>query len=56
MSELFIEIMHVSWGLALMAVFLGVLWHAYRPKNRARFETCSRIPFLDSDVGGGEER
>lgn len=41
------------WGLWLMVVFVGIVWWAFRPGNRARFEDCASIPLRDDKI---EER
>lgn len=38
------------WLLWLIVVFVGIVWWAYRPKNKKRFEEDARIPFKD-DTG-----
>lgn len=42
------------WGAWLMVLFLGIVWWAFRPGNRARFEACGDIPLKDDATG--EER
>jgi len=37
------------WVVWLMLAFLGVVFWAYRPKNRRRFEADARIPFRDEE-------
>jgi cytochrome c oxidase cbb3-type subunit IV len=39
------------WLLWLIVLFGLVVWWAYRPKNKKRFEEDARIPFKDE--GGG---
>jgi len=39
------------WIIWLMLVFAGVVWWAYRPKNRKRFEEDASIPFKDDNGG-----
>jgi cytochrome c oxidase cbb3-type subunit IV len=34
--------MWVAW---LMLVFLGIVFYAFRPRNKRHFEECSNIPF-----------
>lgn len=41
------------WLLWLIVLFALVVWWAYRPKNKKRFEEDARIPFKDE--GGGQE-
>ena len=40
------------WLVWLMILFLGVVFWAFRPKNRKRFEDYGKIPFLDGENGG----
>ncbi len=42
------------WGLWLMLLFLGVVWWAFRPRNKDRFREDAMIPFRDDedDAGG----
>ena len=40
------------WVLWLMILFLGVVFWAFRPKNRKRFEDYGKIPFRDEGNGG----
>lgn len=35
------------WVVMAMAAFLGILFWAYRPKNKARFEADGEIPLKD---------
>lgn len=39
------------WIVWLMLLFVAVVWWAYRPKNRARFEEDAKIPFKDDNGG-----
>ena len=39
--------------VAAFAAFLGILWWAYAPSRRARFERDARLPF---DEAENEER
>jgi len=44
------DIVHfaASWGLIFTGiVFVGVLVHALRPRNRRKFERAARIPLED---------
>ena len=40
------------WLVWLMILFLGVVFWAFRPKNRKRFEDYGKIPFRDGENGG----
>lgn len=39
------------WVIWLMLLFGLVIWWAYRPKNRKRFEEDGKIPFKDDNGG-----
>ena len=41
------------WLIWLVLLFALVVWWAYRPKNKKRFEEDAQIPFRDE--GGGKE-
>jgi cytochrome c oxidase cbb3-type subunit 4 len=36
--------------LAAFAAFVGIVWWAYAPSQRARFERDARLPFEEADV------
>ncbi len=35
------------WGLWLMIIFIGIVFYAYRPKNKKRLEEYGSIPLKD---------
>jgi cytochrome c oxidase cbb3-type subunit 4 len=37
------------WGLWLMILFLGVVFFAFRPKNKGRFDEDKNIIFREDD-------
>lgn len=37
-----------------MLAFLSVVWWAYSPSRKKRFESASMIPFADPDIFGSE--
>ena len=46
----FVEhVLRPLWGLLVMIVFLGIVFWAYRPKNKDRFEAYADIPFRDDN-------
>ncbi len=45
------EVARSLWVVWLMILFGAVLFWAFRPKNRKRFEEAARIPFKDEDGG-----
>ena len=40
-----------AWVVWLMILFAGVVFWAFRPKNKKRFEDDARIPFRDENGG-----
>ncbi|MGD9512366.1 MAG: cbb3-type cytochrome oxidase subunit 3 [Geminicoccaceae bacterium] len=47
------------WVVWLMLIFLGIVFWAYRPKNKRRFESDGMIPFREDDdrpLDSSEER
>jgi len=43
------EILRPLWGLMAMGVFLGIVFWAFRPKNKSRFESYGDMPLRDED-------
>lgn len=39
-----------------MIAFLGIVWWAFGPSRKKRFEEASQIPFEDDDAGTQEQR
>ena len=39
--------------LIMLVLFVGVLYWAFRPKNRKRFQKDAEIPFHDDEDKGG---
>jgi cytochrome c oxidase cbb3-type subunit 4 len=37
------------WVVWLIVLFAGIVWWAYRPKNRRRFEDAANVPFREED-------
>jgi len=37
------------WLVWLIILFVGIVFWAYRPKNKKRFEEAARIPFKDDE-------
>ncbi len=42
-----IEFLRAFWVVWLMLLFAAVVWWAYRPKNKQRFENDAQIPFRE---------
>jgi cbb3-type cytochrome oxidase subunit 3 len=38
-------LIHIIWTLTSLAVFLGIVWWAYAPSHRERFERDGRMVF-----------
>ena len=45
------ETLRSLWVVWLFVLFIAVVWWAYRPKNKRRFEEDASIPFKDEDGG-----
>ena len=45
--DLVYETANSLWVVWLMAIFLGIVFWAFRPKNKERFEADGQIPFRD---------
>ena len=43
---------HQAWVIWLTILFVVVVFWAFRPKNKARFENYGSIPLRDEDNGG----
>jgi cytochrome c oxidase cbb3-type subunit 4 len=39
------------WVVWLMLIFLGIVFWAYRPRNKHRFERYGQIPFREDEDG-----
>ncbi len=44
-----INLLRVAMTVAAFAAFLGVLWWAYRPAHKTRFERDALLPFDETD-------
>ena len=50
MLETFVnDVLRPIWGLWAMVLFLGIVFWAFRPKNKGRFESYGDIPLRDED-------
>lgn len=43
------EALRSFWGLWLMVLFLGIVFYAFRPKNKDRLQAYGDIPLRDED-------
>lgn len=43
------EFFRSLWGVWLMVLFLGIVFYAFRPKNKDRLEAYGEIPLRDDD-------
>ena len=41
-----------AWVVWLVILFVGILFWAFRPKNKAAFDDHAMIPFRDEENGG----
>ncbi len=41
-----------AWVIWMILLFLGIVFWAFRPKNKRRFEEDGMIPFKDENNGG----
>jgi cytochrome c oxidase cbb3-type subunit 4 len=41
-----------AWVVWLLILFVGIVFWAFRPKNKDRFEDHGKIPFRDEENGG----
>ena len=46
------EMVRPMWVVWLIVLFAGILFWAFRPKNRKRFESDGMIPFRNDENGG----
>lgn len=40
---------HIIWTILLLAIFIGIVWWAFGPRRKKRFERAARIPLEDDD-------
>ncbi len=43
------EFLRSLWGVWLMVLFLGIVFYAFRPRNKDRLEAYGSIPLRDDD-------
>jgi cytochrome c oxidase cbb3-type subunit IV len=46
------ELVRPMWVVWLLLLFLGIVFWAFRPRNRKRFEEDGMIPFGNDENGG----
>ena len=46
------EMAKSGWVVWLMILFVGIVFWAFRPKNKQRFEEDAKIIFKEDDNGG----
>jgi len=44
-----INLIRIAVTIAAMAAFLGIVWWAFRPASRGRFERCGRSILEDNE-------
>jgi cytochrome c oxidase cbb3-type subunit 4 len=43
------DLLYQFWLVGMVIIFLGIVWWAFRPKNRNKWEERGRIPFDDEE-------
>ena len=58
LNDLVNTVLRPAWGVIVMAIFLGIAFWAYWPKNKGRFQADAEIPFREDDPSEvkGKER
>ena len=51
LSELYVWARQ-AWVVWLLILFVGIVFWAFRPRNRDKFEGYGNIPFRDEENGG----
>ena len=51
-----VEWLRSLWLVWLVVLFAVVVWWAYRPRNKKRFEEDAQIPFKDEGEGSEDGR
>lgn len=51
-----VEWLRSLWLIWLVLLFALIVWWAYRPKNKTRFEDDAQIPFRDEGRGKEDGR
>jgi cytochrome c oxidase cbb3-type subunit 4 len=51
-----IDLLRSLVTVAAFAAFLAIVWWAYAPSRRGRFDRDALLPFDDTDPRGGERR
>jgi len=51
-----VNTLRVLVTVAAFAAFLGIVWWAYGPSRRERFERDALLPFREDDDAGGSAR
>ncbi len=46
------ELARPMWVVWLLVLFVGIVFWAFRPRNRKRFEDYGTIPFRNDENGG----
>jgi len=48
-----IDVLRIAVMLLALGAFLGIVWWAYAPRRRERFERDGLLPFADEEDAGG---
>jgi cytochrome c oxidase cbb3-type subunit IV len=49
LADLVNDVLRPLWGVWVMVLFLGIVFVAYRPKNKDKWNDCANIPLRDDD-------
>jgi cytochrome c oxidase cbb3-type subunit 4 len=48
-SQAVLDVLYQIWLVGMVVIFVGIVWWAFKPKNRKKWEERGRIPFDDKD-------
>jgi len=49
LADLVVHVLSPAWGVMAMIIFLGIVFYAFRPKNKNRLQEYGSIPLRDDD-------
>jgi cytochrome c oxidase cbb3-type subunit 4 len=49
LANLVVHVLSPLWGVMAMITFLGIVFYAFRPKNKDRLQALGSIPLRDDD-------
>ncbi|TVQ30725.1 MAG: cbb3-type cytochrome c oxidase subunit 3 [Geminicoccaceae bacterium] len=48
-SQEVLDVLFQIWLVGMVIIFLGIVWWAFKPSNRKKWEERGRLPFDDKD-------